>query len=257
MAAITAKEKNMLKVLGVILLFMAVVWGRKYMKGSGGSSDVRGRRRSAATASRRTTTRTASRGRAAPAQRKKKQVLTPRDIPNLSENLKLKLKNMKNPDLKMVNDDQILYETTNIWLPIGLNDRQVEKMKREQKAAAMGSEMMADTIFFRGVAHVGGQRLAILERADRTIPWYVKEGELLDGTAFVVTNIANNDLQVTLMDNQASRERDKFRTIPWSGIDSAEELAAQPEGQQPGATPDLEMEASDIVTGEDDFEIME
>ena len=257
MAGLSASEKQMLKVLGVILVIMAAVWGRNYLKKSG-SSSVRGQSRAPASSSRRTASRTGARGAPSSKARSKKQVLTPRDIPRLNDNLQLKLKQMKNPDSKTVNDDQILYETTNIFLPPEMNDRQAEMMKREKKAAEVGTEMMADTIFFRGVAHVNGERLAILERGDRTIPWYVKEGDMLDETGFVVTNIAKNDRQVTLLDKDAKRDRDKYRTIPWSGIESSEELSTEPPKQAPKTVPKVEVETGDDWgVGEDDLEIME
>ena len=251
----TASEKKMLKVLAVILLIMAVVWGRRYM--SKKPSRVRGKQRQAATTSKRTSTRSKGRSTAAK-KKKKKQVLTPRDIPRLNDNLRLKLKQMKNPDVKAIDDEDILYGTKNIWLPIDLNDRQVEKIKRDQKAKAMGTEMMADTLFFRGVAHVNGERLAIIERSDRTIPWYVKEGEMLEDTEFVVTNIAENNSQVTILDKKARREGDKYKTIPWSGIQNVDELSTEEPKNIKTKKPVGDVEEPDaFAPGEDDLEIIE
>jgi hypothetical protein len=252
----TASEKRMLKVLAVILVLMAIVWGRRYMSKKSSSSSVRGQQRGVATASRRTTTKSPGVSSSSSGN-DKKQVLTPRDIPRLNDNLQLKLKQMKNPDVKAVNDEDILYDTTNIWLPINTSDREVEKIRRAEKSASVGAEMQADTMFFRGVAHVNGERLAILERADRTIPWYVKQGDALEDTSFVITNISDDDRQCTLLDQKAKRERDKYRTIPWSGIEELPEDvgSVKPPGTKP---PVANVEAPDsFQPGVNDLEIIE
>jgi hypothetical protein len=255
MAGLSASEKQMLKVLGVILIIMGAVWGRKFLKKSG-SSSVKGRSRSVATASRRTSS---SRGKAKTSARKKKQVLTPRDIPRLNDNLKLKLKQMKNPDKKKTNViDEIMYGTRNIFLPPEVTDKDVELERRQRKQEESGGEVMSDAIYFRGVANVNGERLAIIERPNRTIPWYAKEGEKLDGTDFTLQNIATNDQHITLVDAGAKRERDRIRTVPWTGLEKAE-LEGQTLSTEAKPVPEAAVEAvdDDFGFGEEDMEIME
>lgn len=247
----TASEKKMIKVLGVIMIIMALVWGRRYMNKK--KPVVRGKRRQAATTSRRRTT--SRRGATKKTTvRKKKQVLTPRDIPRLNDNLRLKLKQMKNPDIKEIDETEITYGTTNVFLSLDLNDKKVERLKREQKAALTGGEMMAETLYFRGVAHVNGERLAILERGDRTIPWYVKEGEILEDTEYLVQNIADGDTHITLIDKGAKRERDRIKTIPSSGIKDLEDLSFKPKTTK---APENVEAADGFEATEDDLEIIE
>ncbi len=266
--ALKDSEVKKLKILGVVMVLLIGSQVYRHMKKRKGTK-VHKRPGTTASRGRARRGRRGRRGRAPAAKSRTRQArsLTPADIPVLEEDTKAKLQALKNPKQELFTEDELRYETTNIYLPLDLTDKAVEQQKKEAEIKARGGKPSGDTIFFRGVMQINGERMAILERADRRVPWYVREGEALEDSDFVLKNIAGNNMQVTLLRTNAKRERDRIRTIPWCGqADAMGSLAAAGPDAPPGkgapgvpgeAVPPPSVEKTEEEPDEDDFEIME
>lgn len=215
------RTTKLLIVLGVVMGLVVLVNFKRISKMFGGSSRGRAVVGRPGAAPRPGAARP---GRAAPRSpgRSRSGSVSPDDIPNLDTQVKARLKSLgsKRPDV--VPTDKLLYQTDNPFLPLGVNRKDLD---RKARAGSQGAGVVApDALFFRGIMQVGDSRYAIIERPDRKIPWYVQEGELLEGTNFRLQNISDDETVVTILDPDAKRDRDKIKTVPYSGLEMAKEL---------------------------------
>jgi len=119
-------------------------------------------------------------------------LVTPADIPSLSVRTRVALatRGHRRGDW---DEDKLRFETQPIFCPLELTQRHLDRLGQ---AAADGGAV--EELVFRGVAPIGGRRYAVIEGAGRTIPWWVTEGERLEGTKYVVTSLDDLGSSVTL-----------------------------------------------------------
>lgn len=213
--------------LGVIVLFAVGVnaknfMGKKEDPRKGRTSSRRGARRGA------TNARAGGRRAAAPAR---KSLLTPNNIPVLSDLTKKQIKINRDTKPDLIPEDTIRYDTRNPFVPLGVDDLKIqvaEDKRRNQIAQGIpvdGQDQEAaqsaptGTINFRGVLPVSGTSYAILESYGSRFPFSVRPGEEIGNSGIKLLGIGPANTFVTLYNPEAKRDNEKITIVPRSGVD--------------------------------------
>lgn len=224
--------KKQLGVLGILLVLVVMANWKSISKMFGGDKRPgpvarRGRGRRAAPPRRGAPKRAAA--KPARGGGKASSALTPQMIPVLSDEVKRKIKAVREKRPDAIPEDDIRYDTRNPFIALSLDDREIIKAQEKRNTQPIQVSAGADTgpsdassagglMYFRGVVPIGGERFAVVQAAGGLRPRPVKEGDVVPNTNWRLLSIGPRDAFVVLYNGKAKRDREKISVVNRDGI---------------------------------------